>query len=133
MRNLKWFGILAALLLILATFQTWVIIESRGLSISGVETTGTNFGKPAYLHWILCVLFIVFSIVPKVWAKRANLLVAAIHLAWTLRNYFETSACSGGECPEKQWGLYLLLISSIAMLLAVFFPDMPSESGNQKK
>lgn len=127
MKNLKWVGILAAGLLVIASFQDWVIVKSLNLAISGVETTGTNYGKPAYLHWVFATFFLLFSLIPKIWAKRFNLLAAALNLAWAVRNYFEISSCSGGECPEKQIGIYLVLASSIVMLIATFFPDMPDE------
>lgn len=127
MKNLKWIGLLAAGLLVIACFQDWVIIKSHHLVISGVNTEGTNFGKPAYLHWVFVAFFVVFSLVTKIWAKRFNLLAAAMNLAWALRNYFEISSCSGGECPEKQIGLYLVLASSIVMLISTFFPDMPEQ------
>jgi len=127
MKNLKWVGLLAAGLLVIACFQDWVIIESKNLVISGVNTEGTSFGKPAYLHWVFTGFFIIFSFIPKIWAKRFNLLAAAMNLAWALRNYFEISSCSGGECPVRQIGIYLLLAASIIMLIATFFPDMPEQ------
>lgn len=123
MRFMKWLGLSAALLLIVSCFMTWVSIPSRNIIVTGVDATGTNFGKPAYLHFFLLTFFIVFSLVPKVWAKRANLLVVALNLAWAMRNYFLISACSGGECPEKSIGIVLALISAIVMLICSLFPD----------
>lgn len=127
MKNLKWVGLLAAGLLVLSCFQDWVIVKSINLHISGVQTEGTTFGKPAAMHFLLTAFFVVFTLVPRVWAKRFNLLAGSINLAWALRNYFEVGACSGGECPEKQVGIYLMLGASIVMLISTFFPDMPGE------
>jgi hypothetical protein len=124
MRLIKWLGIASALVLIVACFMDWVFIESKGLALSGIDTTGTNFGSPAYLHFGLIFLFIVFSLVPRVWAKRANLLAGALNLAWALRNYLLITGCSGGECPTKRAGLYLVLGASIVMLVATLFPDI---------
>lgn len=125
MRNLKWAGLLAGALLLLACLSPWVYIESRQWTISGIDTKGTNFGKPAYLHLILLPLFIGFTLIRRIWAKRFNLLVGAINMAWAFRNYLETTGCSGGECPEKEWGIFLLLGSAFLMLISTFFPDMP--------
>lgn len=124
MRYLKWTGLAAAVLLIVSCFTPWVIIESKGITVSGIDATGTNFGKPGYFHILLSLLFIAFTIIQRVWAKRLNLLVTALNTGWALRNFFIIAACQGGECPEKQAGLYLVLFSSILLLLSSLFPDM---------
>jgi len=124
MRWMKWTGIAAALLLIISCFSTWVIITSKNIVISGVDATGTNFGKPGYFNLLMTFFFIVFTLIPRIWAKRVNLLVTAMNSAWAIRNYFIISACQGGDCPEKHTGLYLLLIASLLMLISSLFPDI---------
>jgi hypothetical protein len=123
MRFMKLAGWLAALVLIVACFMPWAQVESIHTTLSGVETGNTGFGKPAYLHFILSALFIIFSLVPKVWSARGNLVVTAINLAWAIRNYLIISLCRGGECPIRKPGLYLIVAGSIVMLLASLFPD----------
>ena len=123
-RVLKWIGILAVLLQIAAAFLPWVYIESKELTLTGLDTTGTNYGKPSYLHIIFAAFFLVFTLIPRLWAKRVNLLVVALNLAWALRNFFMVSSCQGGECPVKKAGLFLSLGASILMLLSALFPDM---------
>lgn len=124
MRFLKWAGLTAALLLVGSCFLPWVIIGSKQLVISGIDATGTNYGKPGYFNILMAAFFIIFTIIPRVWAKRANLLIVALNLAWAVRNYFILSTCQAGECPEKQTGLYLLVLSAVIMLVAALFPDM---------
>jgi hypothetical protein len=123
-RYLKWTGIAAALLLVVSCFTPWVVIESKNLILSGVDTTGTNYGRPAFIHFIFTAFFLLLTLVPRVWAKRANLLAAALNLAWAIRNFFIISACSGGECPVKKAGLLLVLLSSTLMLISALFPDI---------
>lgn len=124
MRWMKWTGAAAAVLLVVSCFTVWVIIVSKNIAVSGVDATGTSFGKPGYLHLLLAFLFIVFTLIPAVWAKRSNLLVTALNLGWAIRNYIFISACSGGECPEKQAGIYLVMAASVCMLLSSLFPDI---------
>lgn len=124
MRYMKWIGLAAALLLIAACFSPWVVIESRRITVSGVDATGTNFGKPGFLHLVFVAFFLVFHFIPKLWSKRANLLVVAFNSAWAIRNFFLIATCRGGECPERQFGLYMLLLSSLLLLLAALFPDV---------
>jgi len=121
---MKWIGILAALALIIACFFPWVFIETKNITVTGIESTGTSFGKPGYFHFFLAAFYILFTLIPRVWAKRWNLLIVALNIAWAARNYFIISSCSGGECPEKKAGLYIVLISSIGMLVAALLPKI---------
>ena len=124
MRYMKWIGLFAVILLIVSCFLPWVIISSRNIVVSGVESTGTNFGKPGYTHFVMSFFFIIFHFIPRLWAKRSNLLVVALNIAWAIRNYFIISMCREGECPEKQIGLWLVLLASFLVLIAALFPDI---------
>jgi len=121
---MRWIGLLAAIGLITACFFPWVFIESKNITVTGVESTGTSFGKPGYFHFFMAGFFIVCSLIPRVWAKRLNLLVVALNIAWAGRNYFLISACAAGECPEKKMALYAVVICSFAMLVSALFPTM---------
>ena len=124
MRYMKWIGLFAVILLIVSCFLPWVIIPSKNIVVSGVESTGTNFGKPGYTHFVLSFFFIIFHFIPKLWAKRVNLLIVALNIAWAIRNYFIISMCREGDCPEKQIGLWLVLLASVLILIAALFPDI---------
>jgi hypothetical protein len=124
MRWMKWIGEAAALLLIFSCFIPWVFIESKNITVTGIDATGTSFGKPGYFHLLMSILFLLFNFIPKVWARRSNLLVAALNIAWAVRNYFLISACQMGDCPAKKSGIYLILITSLLMMAAALFPDM---------
>lgn len=123
-RLLKWTGLAAAILLVIACFMTWVNIESKNLIITGMDTTGTNYGRPGYFHIVMAVVFVVLTLTPRLWAKRANLPVVALNIAWAIRNFFVIASCQGGECPVKQAGLWLVLLASVIMLVSALFPDM---------
>ena len=124
MRYMKWIGLLVVVLLIVSCFLPWVIIPSKNIVVSGVDSTGTNFGKPGYTHFVLGSFFTLFHFIPKLWAKRINLIVVALNVAWAVRNYFIISMCREGECPEKQIGLWLVLTASVLMLIAALLPDI---------
>jgi hypothetical protein len=130
MKYMKWVGLFAATTLIVACFLPWVVIESRNITVTGTETTGTRFGKPAYFHFAMTVFFLFFTLVSRVWAKRANLLIVALNLGWAIRNFFVITACQGGECPVKQIGIWLVLVSSVLMLISALFPDMEVREEN---
>ncbi len=124
MKYSKWIGLASALMLIIAAFLPWVRIESQHIVISGVDASGTNYGKPAYIHFVLLFFFIVFTIVPRLWAKRGNLFVVALNTAWALRNFLVIGTCKAGECPIRETGFYLMLLASSLMLYSALFPDI---------
>jgi len=128
---MKWVGLFAVILLIVSCFLPWVIIPSKNIVVSGVDSTGTNFGKPGYTHFVLSFFFIIFHFIPRLWAKRSNLLVVALNIAWAIRNYFIISMCREGDCPEKQIGLWLVLLASILILIAALFPDIKLKEENK--
>jgi hypothetical protein len=51
-------------------------------------------------------------------------LIVALNIAWAIRNYFIISMCREGDCPEKQIGLWLVMLASVLMLIAALFPDV---------
>lgn len=117
---MKWVGIIAALIVIGSCFFPWVIIESKDIVISGVESAGTNYGKPGYMNFLLCTVFLLLSFVSRSWSIRTNLFFAGLNFAWSVRNFIILARCEAGECPVRQPALYVLLIASIMMLIALF-------------
>ena len=124
MRWMKWTGIVAVVLLVISCFLTWVVIVSRNIIVTGVNAEGTNYGKPGYFNLLMTLFFLALTLTPKIWAKRINLLVTAMNLAWAVRNYLIISACSAGDCPEKHAGIFLLLLASVLMLVSSLLPDL---------
>ena len=114
---MKWFSLVAAVTLIISCFFPWIVVPGKNIVISGVDSGNTAYGKPGYLNLLLSFFYIVFTLVPKLWAKRVNLAVATLNISWTIRNYLILSRCEGGECPEKQIAIYAFLFAGIAMLL----------------
>ncbi len=125
MKQMRWIGLVASLLLVAACFMSWVVIREHNIVISGVDAGPTRYGKPGYFHFLMCAFFIAFLFIPRLWARRLNLLVGALNLSWAIKNFLVISRCEGGDCPEKQWGLYLVLLSSVLMLLAALFSPGP--------
>jgi hypothetical protein len=124
MKYSKWIGLFGVALTVYAAFQPWVFVVSKNITVTGLNATGTNFGRPAMLNVILSIIAAVFFLAPYVMAKRANLFFCAFNLAWSIRNFIIVSLCRAGECPEKQTGLYLLLIAASLMMFSALFPDI---------
>lgn len=108
-------------------FLPWMTIESRALTISGVNTAGTDYGKPAYFHFFWAGLYLVFLLMNKVWSRRAAMVFAAFNFAWAVRNFLLIPGCQMGECPERRVGLYLLLLSSLVLIFAGLFAPVKNQ------
>lgn len=127
-------GIVAAVAIMAVCYLPWSYIAGPNISISGFHTEGTSFGRPGLMNTALCVLMLIFFSVPAIWAKRTNVFIAAVNLAWSFRNYLMVTACMMGVCPEKKIGLYLLLFFSVVAQVMALLPKMPvtkqDRSGN---
>jgi hypothetical protein len=117
-------GAALVLALIVACNMDWVHIDGGRLTVSGLKATGTNFGKPGMINLIAGSIAGILFLTPFLWAKRINLFFCAFNLAWAIRNYIIVTMCREGDCPEKQTGIYLLMISSLLMLLVSFIPEL---------
>lgn len=133
MRWTKWIGFVAVVIVIIACFMTWVVISSKNIVVTGVDAGGTSFGKPGYFHLLFSGIFLIFHLTHRVWAKRGNLAIGALNIAWAIRNYFLITACRGGDCPEKHIGIWLLLAGSVLLLIASLFPDIDLKEKHQKR
>ncbi|NOT52604.1 MAG: hypothetical protein HOP10_15175 [Chitinophagaceae bacterium] len=123
MRYMKWTGPVAAVLLIISCFAPWAYISVIDFTATGLDA-GKQFRSPGYFNFAFVFLFLVFTFIPRIWAKQWNLLVTAVNLGWAIRNFFKLSSCEGGECPVRKWGLYLMLIASVLMLVSALFPGI---------
>ena len=116
----------AVLVLILASvcYLPWSFIAEKNLVITGMSAPGTIYGKPGLMHLVLGAIMILFFLIPKIWAKRINLFIAAINLAWAFRNYILLTTCYMGECPKAKPALYLSPLLCLAILIMTFLPDL---------
>ena len=55
---------------------------------------------------------------------RANLFIAAVTLAWSIKSYMLYTACYKGICPERRLGIFLVLGGAAIALVASLLPDL---------
>ena len=124
MRYSTHIGIAATIALVMVCFAPWVYIPSIKTTITGFFAEGTNYGHPGLMHCIMSVFAIVFFLLKNVVAKRTNIFFCGFNFAWSLRNFLLITHCELGECPEKKWGIYFVVILSFLMMLMSFLPDV---------
>ena len=129
MKYSQWIGIAAALLLIAACFMPWAWFPDLGKNFTGFFSEKNIYGRPGKVLIFFSVIEILLFAIPRVWAKRANILVAALTIAFAIKSYILYTACYGGLCPDKRAGIFLMLGSAAVALVAALLPDLPVRTG----
>lgn len=124
MKHSQVIGIIAVLAMAVLCFMPWTFIASRQITVTGMHAEGTNFGRPGLFHLILGTVAAIMFLVPRIWAKRTNVFVAALNIAWAFRNYLLLSSCMMGECPEKKPALYMLLLVAVVIQIMALLPKV---------
>ena len=117
-------GCIAVFLLTAVCYLPWSFITEKNIVITGMSAPGTVYGKPGLMHLVLGFILLLLFIISKIWAKRINVFVAAINVAWSARNYIVLSTCYMGECPEVKAGLFISIILCVFILIMSFLPDL---------
>lgn len=118
---MKVMAIISALVLVASCFFPWVFIETKNIEVTGIISAGTNFGKPALLHFVLTGMILLFLFIGQGWSQKVAVFFAAFNIAWAVRNFSIISACQMGDCPTKQPAIYLIIPATVLLLLAVLF------------
>ena len=135
-KYLHWIGIAACITLIVSCFLPWAyyadptIVNETERTFTGFYSYLNEYGRPGKLLVLLGLITLVFMLLPKVWAKRANLFICALLLAYAVKTYILFSSCYNNYCPQKLIGLYLMVFCTILMLLASVFPKLEIKSEN---
>jgi hypothetical protein len=127
MKHSQWIGIAAAVILIVACFLPWTFHPDLNKHFTGFFSENNNYGKPGKVFIVLGVVATVFFLVPRIWAKRWNMLIGALTVAYAIKSFIVFSGCYHGICPAKQAGLWIMLGASILMMGMILMPDMKIE------
>lgn len=122
----------AIVLLVISCFMPWITVESKNITITGVHTEGTLFGKPGYFHFVWVAPCFFFLLLNKLWAQRAAAVFSAFNMAWAVRNFFLIPVCQMGDCPVRRSGLYFLFFSSLLLFgFVLLLPVKQTAKGEQ--
>lgn len=124
-------GALACLALIITCFIPWVHYNSVNLTFNGVNVipfdTGNYYGKAGYPIITLTVIIFLLMFVNRIWAKRLNLFLNALLIAYTIRTYIIfTSALFVNEVDKKA-GIYLVLILPVIMMVGCLSAEVKAK------
>lgn len=115
-------GMLACVVLVVACFLPWGYYADVNQTFTGFYSYKNEYGKPGKLLTILSGIILLFMLLPKIWAKRTNLFLSALTVAYAFKSYVLFTSCYNNYCPEKKYGVIIMLIASVIMLVASAFP-----------
>ncbi|MEO6683421.1 MAG: hypothetical protein ABIN48_11430 [Ginsengibacter sp.] len=102
----------------------WTYYPDLDKSFTGFFSEANMYGKPGKVFIFLSVVSAVLILIQRIWAKRVFLFVAAITLAYLIKTYVLFTTCYSALCPVKEYGLYVLMASTILLMVVAIFPDM---------
>ena len=123
-------GLLACILLVVSCFLPWMyyadphIATEAQRTFTGFSTYQNQYGKPGKLLLLIAIIIFVFMLLPKIWAKRANLFIAALGVGYAVKTYVLFTSCYNAYCPDKKAGIFIMMLSMIILLIAALFPDL---------
>ncbi|MEO5942458.1 MAG: hypothetical protein ABIP30_15915 [Ferruginibacter sp.] len=121
-------GIAACILLLIACFMPWVHYNNINETFNGFNVsrfpTGNYYGKSGYAISFFTIIILLGMLIKKIWAKRLNLFVAAVLVAYGIRTYIIfTSALFENELV-KYPAIHLIAILPFIILASSIFPNI---------
>jgi len=123
MKYSQWIGVALVLILAASSFFTWTWHPDLNKFFTGFFSEKQIYGKPGNVFIFLGIPAVIFFLVPRVWAKRWNFAIAALIVAYAIKTFILYTGCYNGICPVKQPGIWVMLISSLLIMLMAVLPD----------
>ncbi len=133
MKYSKIVGLLGCAGVIIISFFPWTYHADVNKYFTGFFSENNLYGKPGKFFVAFGLIAALLILIPRIWAKRTNLFFSALFLGYAIKTYILYSSCYKAYCPDKQPGLYILMLSCILILFAAVFPDMKLKKLNSEK
>ena len=127
MKYYKLTGFIACLLLVISCFLPWVFYPDLGKSFTGFFSEQNMYGKPGKVFIFISVCSAVLISLDKLWAKRTIIFFVALNIGYLIKTYVLFTSCYSTICPQKEYGLYLLILASILLTIVAIFPNLKLE------
>jgi hypothetical protein len=123
MKHSKWITLSIYLALIIICFIPWTYHADLGKYFNGFFSEKGVYGKPGKFFIIFSAICIVMNFIPRVWAKFTHIFFAGVIVAYAMKTYHLFTSSYNAYTPEKQPGIYLLILFSALGFLVSLFPD----------
>lgn len=112
------------MLLVAACFLPWTYHADVQENFNGFFSEKNAYGKPGKIFIFFSVVSLLLILIPKVWAKRTHIFIAGLQVAYAIKTYILFTSCYNAYCPEKRFGIFLMMACVGLMLLISVFPDI---------
>ena len=135
---LSWVGMAACITLIIACFLPWTYYADSNIAnetertFNGFFSYQYKYGLPGRFLVFFGLTILILMIVQRVWAKRINLFLSAFTLAYAIKSYILFTSCYNAYCPEKKTGIFIMLFSTVVIMIAAVFPNMKIAGSNNR-
>jgi hypothetical protein len=131
MKYSKLIGVGACLILIVGCFIPWAYYADINKTFTGFFSENNSYGKPGKFLVFFGVASAALILLDKVWAKRTHLFFSAVGVGYAIKTYILFTSCYNAYCPEKKAGIYIMLYSTILILIVSIFPDMKLKKSSE--
>ncbi len=123
MKYYKTIGLSACVLLIISCFLPWTYYADINKNFTGFYTEKNMYGKPAMFFVFIAIVSALLIYADKLWAKRTLIFLVALSIGYLIKTYVLYTSCYNAYCPEKRYGLYVLIFSTLLLTAVAVFPD----------
>lgn len=121
----RWLGLSACIVLIISCIMHWTWYPDIKEYFSGFYSKNNYYGRPGILLSFFSTTGILFYWLKKSWSDRLNMIFAAILAAYAITSFLRFTSGYDGFVPEKQPGVYLMIVSAIIhLIMAVTIASM---------
>ena len=118
-------ALISCVLIIIVCFMPWVHFNSINVTFTGFNVTkfasGVYYGKPGIVISFFAGIIFLLNLWNNINAKRANLFVSALLLAYCIRTYvLFTGSLFDGEVARLAGIYQIVFLSSVLMVCSVF-------------
>lgn len=102
----------------------WTYYADINKTFTGFFSENNAYGKPGKFLIVFAIASCVLILVSRLWAKRAHIFLSALFAGYAIKTYILFTSCYNAYCPEKKYGIYLMILSCFSILIVAIFPGM---------
>jgi hypothetical protein len=107
----------------------WTYHADLDKHFTGFFSEKDVYGKPGKFIIIFSLICVAMMFIKQVWAKFVHLFFAGFLVAYALKSYHLYTSSYNAYTPEKQIGIYALVLLAVFSFLVALFPDMKLKKG----
>jgi len=126
----RWVGVLACIVLIISCTMHWAWYPDIKKYFTGFFSENNYYGRHGILLCFFAGTGILFYFLRKAWSDRLNLIFSAICMAYAITSLLRFGSGYDGFVPDKQPGIYLMLVAAILHMIMAVLNMSAEKNGN---